>query len=103
VATTTVFLVWHNHGPIEDSDNAKLLGVFSSRELAQERVEAALTEPGFADHPEGFTVDEYVVDQHEWIEGFVEFDTERWVDEGLDSALPTKGRLRSDPGPPAGP
>jgi homoserine kinase type II len=67
----SVFLVWHDHGP-DDSDNAKLLGVFSSPERAQQRVDAALTEPGFADHPDGFVVSEYPVDKDEWTEGFVE-------------------------------
>ena len=46
----------------------------SSRLLAEARVATALTQPGFVDYPQGFIVDEYVIDQHEWTSGFVEDD-----------------------------
>jgi hypothetical protein len=72
VRMTSVYLVWHVR-PAEhedDEDNAKLLGVFSTRALAGARIERARDKPGFRDHPRGFEVSEYVLDRDEWIEGF---------------------------------
>ena len=84
-----VFLVWHDHGPPDDSDNAKLLGVFSTRPLAEDRVARARTQPDFADHPDDFDIAEYEVDRDEWTDGFVEIDSDRWVAEGWGAALPS--------------
>ncbi len=64
----SVFLVWHSSDP-EDDHTAKLLGVFSSRSLASERVERARGASGFAAYPDGFVIDEYPVDVDQWVEG----------------------------------
>ena len=86
----TVFLLWHVahhntagedggarhlgdgevHVDEQDGDDVKLLGVYSSRQQAEARINTARHAPGFADEPECFMVGEYVVDQDEWIEGF---------------------------------
>ena len=70
----SAFLVWHTYSEGGDDDaeiNAKLLGAFSTREKADERVAAALGEDGFRDWPEGFIVDEYKIHQATWVGGFV--------------------------------
>ena len=66
----SVFLVWHCHDLDEEADY-KLLGVFSTRVRANERVGRAREEEGFRDHPENFVVDEYELDKDTWTEGFV--------------------------------
>lgn len=68
--TESVFLVLHNTDPVSQED-AKLLGIFSSREKAQGRVDRARNQPGFADAPDGFIIDEYTIDKDEWQEGYV--------------------------------
>lgn len=55
----------------QDGDDTKLLGVYSSREKAEERIHQARRLPGFADEPECFVIDEHTVDTDEWTEGFV--------------------------------
>ncbi|MDX3191438.1 hypothetical protein PV458_23765 [Streptomyces sp. MN03-5084-2B] len=60
-------LVWAE----EDGDDLKLLGVYSTEHAARERLERAGSTPGFADEPDCFLVDRYVVDQDQWDEGFV--------------------------------
>ena len=95
-ATSRVFLVWHNHTP-EDDDNAKLLGVFSSREKAEERVVRARLKPGFADFPDDFIIAENVVDKDEWTSGFVRLDSERWVAEGWGAAIPSVADQAAEP------
>ncbi|WP_392960332.1 hypothetical protein [Streptomyces sp. LN245] len=55
----------------EGGDNVKHLGVYSSRELAQERIERARTLPGFADEPNCFSIEEAVINEDQWTEGYV--------------------------------
>lgn len=53
-----------------DSEDVKLLGVYSSRGAALAAIERARGKPGFRDYPEGFHVDEYVLDVDHWTQGF---------------------------------
>ncbi|MEU3556705.1 DUF7336 domain-containing protein [Streptomyces fragilis] len=53
-----------------DGDDAKLLGVYSSHAKAEERMREASLLPGFADEPECFVIDDYVLDEDEWTDGF---------------------------------
>lgn len=39
-----VYLLWHSHPEDPDDDNDKLLGVYSSREMAEERIETRYSE-----------------------------------------------------------
>ena len=66
-----VFVLHHEKDPDSDDDDAKLLGVFSSRERAEEAKARTLQLPGFRDFPEGFTIDHYEVDRLYWDSGFV--------------------------------
>ena len=68
---TRVYLLWHHYPDIPDDDNAKILGVYSSKAAADERVAVFYkTLPGFADGRGEFTVDEYRVDEDHWTSGF---------------------------------
>jgi hypothetical protein len=68
--STVVFLLWHSYN-LDDKEEPKLLGVYSTRERVMERRESAALLPGFRDHPGGFIIDEYRVDQNAWTEGFI--------------------------------
>ena len=70
MAASTVFLVWHSHDLDEEMDY-KLLGVFSTRDRADQRVARARVAEGFRDHPDNFVVDMYELDKDTWVEGFV--------------------------------
>jgi hypothetical protein len=85
-----VFLIWHVHHVAEDEngavkhfepdgefsaheeegDDVKLLGVYSSRENAQARIERAKELEGFRDEPECFYISEYELDDDQWTTGF---------------------------------
>ncbi len=54
----------------EDSQDVKLIGVFSIRVNAELAIEKLANSPGFRDCLDGFTIDEYVLDEIEWSEGF---------------------------------
>ena len=55
-------------------DDVKILGVYSSGAVAQARIEAARTLPGFKEEPQCFQVVRYTLDKDEWTEGFVMVD-----------------------------
>lgn len=68
---TTVFLLTHtNNLDSEDHEDWKLLGVYSSRSIAEARIETARRLPGFRLYPEGFIIDDYEVDEDAWDTGF---------------------------------
>lgn len=60
----------HHIRMIDDHEDIKLLGVFSTRELAERARERALNLPGFKDSPDGFSVDKYIIDRMGWTAGF---------------------------------
>ncbi|MFF4054268.1 hypothetical protein ACFYZ8_19095 [Streptomyces sp. NPDC001668] len=85
-----VYLLWHVHHQAEEDgevwhfthpddfwsdeeagDDVKHLGTYSSRERAQERIERARTLPGFADEPNCFYIEEAVIDEDHWTEGYI--------------------------------
>ncbi|MEO5837359.1 MAG: hypothetical protein ABIQ73_28565 [Acidimicrobiales bacterium] len=58
-----------------------LLGVYSSDEKAQRRIETARLLPGFRRFPNDFIVDEYEVDRDHWTSGFATPLEDGWVDD----------------------
>ncbi|MEW6643854.1 MAG: hypothetical protein AB1586_25325 [Pseudomonadota bacterium] len=67
----SVFLLWHVRELPDDADEVKLLGVYSSALKAEEARAGASTLPGFRDYLEGFSIDEYRIDEVKWSEGFL--------------------------------
>jgi hypothetical protein len=67
----SVFVLQHVHSREDGVEDIKFIGVYSSRETAQEAVARMGRLPGFVDAPEGFHIDEYRVDQDHWVEGYV--------------------------------
>ncbi len=68
---TTVHLLWHVREDDTHKDDAKLIGVYSSSDVATSAIERLKGQPGFRDHVAGFEIDEYEIDKDHWIEGFV--------------------------------
>jgi hypothetical protein len=66
----SVFVLQHVHSTEDDVEDVKLIGVYSSREKAQGAVARLGRAPGFSDAPDGFHIDEYHVDQDQWVEGY---------------------------------
>jgi hypothetical protein len=61
-----VYLVWHGDALHEMGLKAKLLGVYSSRESALDRIQRSVTLPGFAGHPDDFWIVRCTIDKDEW-------------------------------------
>lgn len=76
-----VYLPQHLHVLPYDEDDVKVIGVYSSKEAAQAAIDRLKHQPGFRDFPhivnadtdeylDGFYIDEYIVDQDHWQEGY---------------------------------
>jgi hypothetical protein len=70
-AHTEVFLVEHVHVLEDGEESVKTIGIYSSREAAQQAVDRSRLQPGFRDTPEAFTIDPYWLDQDCWQDGYV--------------------------------
>jgi hypothetical protein len=65
-----VYVLQHVH-EADGEEDVKLLGVYSSSQAAREAIERFRTRPGFADAPDAFEIDEYTVDEDQWVEGYI--------------------------------
>jgi len=63
-----LFVLLHS---LPETGRVKVVGVYSSRALAEAAVERTRLLPGFADEPDGFTIEQYEVDLDHWPRGFV--------------------------------
>ena len=54
-----------------DTEDVKVIGLYSSPSLAAAAIERLRTQPGFCDYPDGFTIDAYELNEDHWVEGFV--------------------------------
>ena len=69
----SVFVLQHVHSMDDGVEDVKLIGVYSSREKAQATAARLARVSGFSDAPDDFHIDEYRVDQDQWVEGYVSF------------------------------
>ncbi|THG36741.1 hypothetical protein E5988_16545 [Sphingomonas olei] len=65
-----VFVLHHVRSDDEYGDNAKLIGVYRTASAAEAATKRLGGQPGFADHPSGWQIGRYDLDQDHWIEGF---------------------------------
>ena len=54
----------------QEGDQPKLLGVYSTRALAEDRIRRCADVPGFRSEPDCFDISPCTVDADEWQEGF---------------------------------
>jgi hypothetical protein len=62
----------HVHSREDGVEDVKSIGVYSTRDKAQDTAVRLGRLPGFVDAPDGFHVEEYRVDQDYWAEGYVQ-------------------------------
>jgi len=56
---------------LPETGRVKVIGLYSSRVMAEEAMGRARGLPGFAQEPEGFTIEQYELDKDHWPRGFV--------------------------------
>jgi hypothetical protein len=67
---TKAYVLQHVHSFEDGTEDVKFIGVYSSRENAQAAITRLGQAPGFSDAPAGFHIDEYQVDNDQWVEGY---------------------------------
>jgi len=65
-----VFVLQHTNS-IDDEEDVKFIGVYSSHRRAELAIIRTVKLEGFRDCPGGFTIDSYEVDVDHWNTGFV--------------------------------
>jgi hypothetical protein len=65
-----VFLLSHERALDGGCGDEKLIGIYSTRERAEEVLAVFQTLPGFCDYPDRFTISPYQLDESHWTEGF---------------------------------
>lgn len=63
-----LFVLFHS---LAETGKVKVIGIYSSRALAEEALERTRVLPGFDEEPDGFTIDQYEIDRDHWPRGFV--------------------------------
>ena len=58
----------HHENP--ETEDVKLIGVYSSRAAAEAAILRASKQPGFSKSINGFNIDEYEIDKDHWTEGY---------------------------------
>ncbi len=67
-----IFLVRHVHKEgFVGREVTRIIGIYSSRELAEEAVNRLKSAPGFRDSLSGFSIDQYEKNADHWVDGFV--------------------------------
>lgn len=67
---STVYLLWHSRELEDFNTDDKLIGVYSSAEMAEAARQRKLQYPGFCDFPDSFEICDYTIDEDSWPEGF---------------------------------
>lgn len=64
-----VYILWHSYED-DDHEDSKLVGVYTSQELAESAKQNVIKQPGFSTYPNGFVIDKNELNQDNWTEGF---------------------------------
>ena len=65
-----VYVLQHVHSLVNGVEDAKLIGVYSSRDNALAAITRLSCAPGFSEASHGFTIDEYPLDEDHWVNGY---------------------------------
>lgn len=66
-----VYLLYHIRDEDTDDEDVKLIGIYSSYELAEKAQNRVKDKPGFVDFPDGFSIEDGPLDCDGWVDGFV--------------------------------
>lgn len=81
-----VYLVEHSY-EIGEFDEIKHIGIYSTKEKAEEVVEKYKLLPGFKNYTDGFYISECELDKNHWEEGFIKWTEADDTDEPKETAI----------------
>lgn len=67
-----VFVLHHVRKDDAYGDDAKMIGAYRTEAAADAAIARLSKQPGFIEHPAGFTVAAYELDKDHWTEGFAD-------------------------------
>ncbi|MFE7798671.1 SPOR domain-containing protein [Nocardia sp. NPDC057440] len=70
----SVFLLEHVYRTGDDIDERKRVGIYASKEDAQNAIDRLRVQPGFSDYPDCFVIQGYEIDRDYWTEGYDDSD-----------------------------
>jgi hypothetical protein len=62
------FVLLHS---LPETGRVKVIGIYSTKALAEAAEERTRILPGFVEEPDGFTIERYEIDKDHWPRGFV--------------------------------
>jgi len=73
ISMKEVFLLWHTHidNRLENGEDFKLIGVYSSIKNAEEAINRTSKLEGFKNNLDGFEISAYKLDSDNWTSGFI--------------------------------
>ena len=69
----SVYLLQHSY-EVNGCDETKVIGIYETKEKAEETIEKLKRLPGFERYPDSFCIDKYEINQDHWIEGFISWE-----------------------------
>ena len=68
-----VFILWHTHfdDRLENAEDIKVIGVYSSVKKAEEALDRTSKLEGFKNNLDGFEISVYKLDSDNWTSGFI--------------------------------
>ena len=63
-----LFVLLHS---LPETGRVKVIGIYSTKALAEAAEERTCILPGFVEEPDGFTIERYEIDKDHWPRGFV--------------------------------
>lgn len=66
-----IYYLYHIRNEDTDDEDVKLIGMYSSYELAEKAQERTKYKPGFIDYPDDFQIFDDVINRDGWVEGFI--------------------------------
>jgi hypothetical protein len=68
----SVYILFHTHHLPDQEDDDKLLGVYSSKKIAEKKIKEKYKKlPGFCESDGEFIIDKYQINQDNWEDGFL--------------------------------
>jgi hypothetical protein len=88
----TYWVLWMRFIDKWDDPHQLIVGVYTSRENAERGIGLVCEQPGFRDHPDGFVIEEGIIDQTAMPNGFVTIrdNDGREHDEPIPDAAPAR-------------
>lgn len=66
-----VFMLYHIRDEDSVDEDIKLIGIYTTYELAHLAQMRVCNKPGFIDYPDGFSIIENPLDCDNWVDGFI--------------------------------